>query len=133
MPSVKVGWFVLVLVVMSTGCDRVARKDVVQESQTDAVCLKRADVKLIAAALIRNTAAMETAINSGADVNATIDELGPSIVVTTLGDNYGGLQLLLDRGANINAEDSEGYTALKPHRCTIAQISCVYYFRKVRM
>jgi ankyrin repeat protein len=38
--------------------------------------------------------------------------LGPPIVVTALVDNYGGVQLLLESGPDINAEDSEGYTAL---------------------
>ena len=58
------------------------------------------------------TASMEAAIKSGADVNVTVEGLGPPIVITALGDNLSGVQLLLDRGANINAEDSEGYTAL---------------------
>jgi ankyrin repeat protein len=109
----KVALFVLMLVVLVlTGCGRGARKDVTQKAQDDRVCLKRADLKLIAAALNRNTPTMDAAIKSGADVNVTVEGLGPPIVVTALGDNYSGVQLLLDRGANINAEDSEGYTAL---------------------
>jgi hypothetical protein len=113
MGSEKVALLVLMLAVLVlTGCGRGAQKDVAQKAQGDMVCLKRADLKLIAAALKRNTASMEAAIKSGADVNVTVEGLGPPIVVTALGDNYGGVQLLLDRGANINAEDSEGYTAL---------------------
>ncbi len=109
----KVTLFALMLVVLVlTGCGRVARNDVAQTKQDDTVCLKRADLNLIAAALKRNTAAMEAAIKSEADVNVTIEGLGPPIVVAALGDNYSGVQLLLDRGANVNAEDSEGYTAL---------------------
>ena len=113
MASGKVALFVLTLVVLGLiGCSRGLRKDIVQKEQADVVCLKRADIKLIAAALNRNTATMEAAIKSGADVNVAVEGLGPSIVVASLGDNYSGVKLLLDRGANINAEDSEGYTAL---------------------
>jgi len=75
--------------------------------------LHKADLKLIAAALNTDTATMEAAIKSGADVNVAVEGLGPSIVIASLGDNYSGVQLLLDRGANVNAEDSEGHTALK--------------------
>ena len=64
--------FALVL----TGCGRGARKDVAQKAQDDMVCLKRADLKLIAAALNRKTATMEAAIKSGADVNVTVEGLG---------------------------------------------------------
>ena len=113
MVSKKVALFVLMFVVLGLiGCGRDTQKDIAQKEQADMVCLKRSDLKLIAGALNRNTASMEAAINSGADVNVTIEGLGPPIVVTALGDNYRGVQLLLDRGANINAEDSEGYTAL---------------------
>ncbi len=109
----KVVMFALMLVgLVLTGCGLGARKDVAQETQDDMVCLKSASLKLIAAALNRNTATMEAAIKSGADVNVTVEGLGPPIVVTAVGDNYSGIQLLLDRGANINAEDSDGYTAL---------------------
>jgi uncharacterized protein len=109
----KVGLFVLVLaVLLLTNCARDAQKNVVQNAQDGLACLKRADLKLIAAALKRDTATMEDAIKSGADVNVTVEGLGPPIVITALGDNYSGAKLLLDRGANINAEDSEGYTAL---------------------
>lgn len=102
----RAGWFVLVLaVLLLTSCGR-------ENAQDGLACLKRADLKLIAAALNRNTATMEDAIKSGADVNVTVEGLGPPIVITALGDNYDGIKLLLDRGANINAEDSEGYTAL---------------------
>ena len=113
MASGKVALFVLMFVLLGLiGCDRGARRDLAQKVQDDTACLKRADLKLISGALNRNTASMEAAINSGADVNVTVEGLGPPIVVTALGDNYSGVQLLLDRGANINAEDSEGYTAL---------------------
>jgi ankyrin repeat protein len=113
MASEKVALLVLMLAVLVlTGCGRGAQEDIAQRPQGDMVCLKRADLKLIAAALNRNTASMGAAIKSGADVNVTVEGLGPAIVVTALGDNYSGAQLLLDRGANINAEDSEGYTAL---------------------
>jgi|ERR1041385_1023295 len=108
----KVGLFVLMLAALLTGCGREAQTNVDQNAQNSVACLKRADLKLIAAALNRNTATMEAAIKSGADVNVTVEGLGPPIVVTALGDNYDGVKLLLDRGANINAEDSEGYTAL---------------------
>jgi ankyrin repeat protein len=113
MDSEKVALFILMLAVLVlTSCGRGARKDVTQKAQDDMNCVKRADLKLIAAALNRNTTMMETAINSGANVNVTVEGLGPPIVVTALVDNYGGVQLLLDSGADINAEDSEGYTAL---------------------
>jgi len=83
------------------------------KAQDDTVCIKRADLKLIAAALNIDTATMEAAIKSGADVNVAVEGLGPSIVIASLGYNYSGVQLLLDRGANVNEEDSEGHTALK--------------------
>jgi ankyrin repeat protein len=105
-------FFLMPVVLVLPGCGQGTRNGVTQKAQDNTVCLKRADLKLIAAALNRNTAMMEAAIKSGADVNVTVEGLGPPIVVTALGDNYGGVQLLLDRGANINAEDSEGYTAL---------------------
>ena len=113
MGAEKVGLFILLLAaLLLTGCGREAQRDVAQNAQDDVTCLKRADLKLIAAALNRNTATMEAAIKSGADVNVAVEGLGPPIVITALGDNYAGVKLLLDRGANINAEDSEGYTAL---------------------
>ena len=109
----KAGLFVLmVAVLLLTNCGRDAQRDVTQNAIDGVACLKRADLKLIAAALKRNTASMEEAIKSGADVNITVEGLGPPLVITALGDNYDGVKLLLDRGANINAEDSEGYTAL---------------------
>ena len=109
----KVALFILMLVVsVLTGCGQGARNGVTQKAKDDTVCLKRADLKLIAAALKTDTATMEAAIKSGADVNVAVEGLGPSIVVASLGNNYRGVQLLLDRGANVNAEDSEGYTAL---------------------
>jgi ankyrin repeat protein len=109
----KVGLLVLMLaVLLLTSCGREAKRDVVQNAQDGVACLKRADLRLIAAALNRNTATMEDAIKSGADVNVTIEGLGPPIVITAVGDNYDGVKLLLDGGANVNAEDSEGYTAL---------------------
>ena len=112
MDCAKVALLILMLVVSGlTGCGQGARNGVTQKAQDDTVCLKRADLKLIAAALNSDTATMEAAIKSGADVNVAVEGLGPSIVVASLG-NYSGVQLLLDRGANINAEDSEGYTAL---------------------
>jgi ankyrin repeat protein len=106
--------FVLMLFgLVLTGCSRGAGNDVAQKAPAaDMVYLKRADLKLIAAVLKKDTATMEAAINSGADVNATVEGLGPPIVITALLDNYSGAQLLLDKGANINAEDSDGYTAL---------------------
>lgn len=113
MGSEKVALFVLMLgVLLSTSCSRNGQRDVAQNAQDGVACLKRADLKLIAAAFNRNTATMQDAIKSGADVNVTVEGLGPPIVITALGDNYDGVKLLLDKGANINAEDSEGYTAL---------------------
>ena len=113
MVSKKVALFVLMFVVLGLiSCGRDDQKDIAQKEQGDMVCLKRADLKLIAGALKRDTASMEAAIKSGADANVTVEGMGPPIVITALGDNYSGVQLLLDRGANINAEDSEGYTAL---------------------
>jgi len=108
-------WFSLIRRVLTldlTGCGQ-PRKGVAEKAQDDTVCIKRADLKLIAAALNIDTATMEAAIKSGADVNVAVEGLGPSIVIASLGDNYSGVQLLLDRGANVNAEDSEGHTALK--------------------
>jgi uncharacterized protein len=94
-----------------TGCGRGVRNNT-QARQNDGDCVKRADVKLLVAALKRDTATMQAALNSGADANAIVEGLGPPIVVASLDDKNSGVQLLLDRGANINAEDSEGYTAL---------------------
>ena len=109
----KVGLSVLILaVLLLAGCGRSAQTNVVQNAQDGVACLKRADLKLIAAALNRNTATMQDAVKSGADVNVTVEGLGPPIVISALGDNYEGVKLLLDGGANVNAEDSEGYTAL---------------------
>ena len=112
MDSRKVALFTLMLVVLVLpGCGQGFRNGLTQKAQDNTLCLKRADLKLIAAALKMDTAAMEAAIKSGADVNVAVEGLGPSMVVASLG-NFSGVQLLLDRGANINAEDSEGYTAL---------------------
>ena len=109
----KVCLFVLMLaVLLSTSCGRDRQRNVAQNAQDSVPCLKRADLKLISAALKRNTATMEDAIKSGADVNVTVEGLGPPIVMTAEVGNYEGVKLLLDRAANVNAEDSEGYTAL---------------------
>jgi ankyrin repeat protein len=109
----KCALFLLMIAVLGlTGCSRSVRNDSTPAGQKDGDWVKRADVRLIAAALKIDTPKMEAAINSGADVNAPVEGLGPAIVVASLGDNYSGVQLLLDKGANIDAEDSEGYTAL---------------------
>ena len=87
----KVALFVLLLVVLVlTACGSGTRNEVAQKAEEDMVFLRRADLKLIAAALNRNTATMEAAINSGADVNVLVEGLGPPIVLASLGDNYSG-------------------------------------------
>jgi len=108
----KLALFVLIFVVLAlASCDRSSQKDIVRQTQESENCIKKADVRLISATLKRNTAAMDAAIKSGADVNATVEGLGPALVVTALGD-YRGVQLLLDNGANVETRDEEGYTAL---------------------
>lgn len=108
----KVALFVLILVVLVlTGCGRGARKEVVKENN-DVVCIKRPDLTLVVAAIERDVATMEAAVQAGADVNTSVDGLGPPIVAAALTDNSRAIQLLLDKGANINASDRLGYTAL---------------------
>ena len=88
----KVAWFILMLVVLVlSGCGQGLRKGVAEKAQDDTVCLKRVDLKLIAAALNIDTATMEAAIKSGADVNVAVEGLGPSIVIASLGENYSGV------------------------------------------
>lgn len=107
----NVGLFVLLLAALVlTGCG--GQRDVVQKTQDGVFCLKRADLRLISAALNRNTAKMADALKSGADVNIMVEGLGPPIVIASVGDNYNGAKLLLDGGANVNKEDSDGSTAL---------------------
>jgi ankyrin repeat protein len=103
------GWMLVVLVL--TGCGRGARKEVVKEDN-DVVCIKRPDLRLVVAAIERDVPTMEAALQAGADVNTSVEGLGPPIVAAALTDNYKAIQLLLDKGANINARDSRGYTAL---------------------
>lgn len=79
---------------------------------TDVVCVSRANLKLIVAAMTRDSVTMESAIQAGADVNTTVEGLGPPIVAAALTDNYPAVKLLLERGANPNASDNQGYTAL---------------------
>ena len=108
----KVVLFVLMLVVLVlTGCGRGARKEVVKKDN-DVVCIKRPDLKLVVAAIERDVATMEAALEAGADVNTSVEGLGPPIVAAALTNNYKAIQLLLDKGADINASDSIGYTAL---------------------
>jgi len=42
---------------------------------------------------------MEANLKSGADVNATVEGLGPALGIATLNGNYRGVELLLDNGA----------------------------------
>lgn len=95
---------------MLSGC-RGARKEAVKEDN-DVVCIKRPDIRLVVAAIVRDVPTMETALEAGADVNTSVEGLGPPIVVAALTDNYQAVQLLLDKGANINATDNQGYTAI---------------------
>ena len=112
MGCVKVALFVLMLVVLvSTGCGRGAQDKVVKEDN-DVLYIKRADLRLVVAAMERDVAAMEVALQAGADVNTSIEGLGPPLVAAALTDNYKAIQLLLDKGANINATGSQGHTAL---------------------
>jgi uncharacterized protein len=94
-----------------TGCAGSARKEVLNAGDHVA-CVKRTDLRLIVAALNRNLENMESALKSGADVNATVEGLGPAIVISSAVDNSRAVQLLLDKGANINANDTQGHTAL---------------------
>lgn len=88
-----------------------ARKEVVKQDH-DVICIKRSDLRLVVAAIMRDVPAMEAALQAGADVNTTVEGLGPPIVAAALTDNDKAVQLLLDKGANINASDNQGYTAL---------------------
>jgi ankyrin repeat protein len=76
------------------------------------VCMKQSDLKLVVAALMRDQPGIEAAVQNGADVNVTIEGLGPPLVFAALTDNHKAVQLLLDKGADINTSDSHGYTAL---------------------
>jgi len=87
-----------------------ARKEVVKRDHD--ICIKWPDLRLVAAAMMRDVPAMEAALQAGADVNTSVEGLGPPIVAAALTDNYKAVQLLLDKGANINGSDSQGYTAL---------------------
>lgn len=80
--------------------------------QSDLVCLKRADLRLVVATLNRDPLAIEASLQEGADANTSIEGLAPPIVIAALTDNYDAVKLLLDKGANINASDGAGYTPL---------------------
>ncbi len=108
--------FALTLIAVSqavTSCARNVPKQVVLKQTDDVVCASKTDLRLVAATLKRDLSGMESALKSGADVNATVGGLGPPIVIVSLdGDGYRAVQLLLNNGANVNAADPEGFTAL---------------------
>ena len=96
-----------------TSCARNVPKQVVPKRADEVVCASKTDLGLVAATLRRDLSGMESALESGADVNATAGGLGLPIVIAALdGDGYRAVQLLLKNGANVNAADPEGYTAL---------------------
>src|SRR6266404_1062446 len=71
----KVALFILMPVVLVlSGCVQGFRNGVTQKAQDDTVCIKRADLKLIAAALNIDTATLEAMVllllAKGANVNA---------------------------------------------------------------
>lgn len=100
----------LASLLMLSGCSGVQKE--VEKEDNSVVCIKRPDLRLVVAAMTRDVPAMEAALGVGADVNTSVEGLGPPIVVAALTDNYKAVQLLLDNRANINASDSQGYTAL---------------------
>lgn len=92
------------------GCGRGGKEALAGNSEL--VCLRRADVRLVVATLNRDSRGIEASLQDGADANASIEGLDPPIAIAALSDNYDAVKLLLDKGANINAQSGEGSTAL---------------------
>jgi ankyrin repeat protein len=90
-----------------SGCGR--GKDA---GESELVCIKQQDLRLVTATLNRETAGIEAALRDGADPNAQIAGLDPPVVVAAMFDDSHALKLLLDKGANVNARDGEKFTAL---------------------
>jgi hypothetical protein len=94
------------------GCTKRAANQAASTPSGDATCVRRTDLRLIVAALRDDVNAMETELKYGADVNATVEGLGPSLWIATLNGNDRGVELLLDNGANVNQSEADGSTPL---------------------
>jgi ankyrin repeat protein len=70
------------------------------------------DSKLILAVKKGDLAAVSTALNSGANVNAKYTDGKTALMVASEMGHADVVKLLLDKGADMNAKDTEGRTAL---------------------
>jgi ankyrin repeat protein len=102
----------LLALVVSGNCARHAQKQTIANQNDDNPCARKADLQLISAAVRDHSDEMETAIKSGADVNAIVERIGPPLVIATLIGNHDGVQILLANGANVSAADADGYTPI---------------------
>jgi len=74
--------------------------------------VSRETITLVAAAIQGDTSEMDAAIKAGADVNGSDDVVGPPLVAAASRGNYDAVKFLLDKGANVDARDNQGITAL---------------------
>ena len=73
--------------------------------------VSRQTIRLAAAAVQGDINEMEAAIKAGAAVNGN-DVVGPPLVAAASRGNREAVKLLLDKGANVDARDNQGMTAL---------------------
>lgn len=84
-----------------------------QQQLVDVVCISRRDMKLLTASAKGDLEAMRSALNDGADVNTgLVADLGTPLIMAASSGAFPAVQLLIDHGADVNAVDSEGFTAL---------------------
>ena len=110
MSALNIVALIVFISLILVGCGRSPAEE------ADLLCLKRSDLRLVVATMKRDQRGIEASLEEGADANASVEGLGPPVVIAAFTDSYDAVKLLLDKGADVNSRDSDGYTPLI-HAC----------------